>query len=154
MATIRTPETVALEQMLLFSNIDLFEAPDTKKYSDPLGAVYQGEVYCWHCLMKEDLSLGFTHPFFSSSAWSFTPKCCKCLAILQVLLQHVDPRFGLSRGQVVFNKESHEAGEIIRWVEGDFAADYRYQVRCASDGAIEIWHRDDMSLNIQGVDWK
>lgn len=142
-------------QLTLFPKIRNPIAKEVAVGNDLVGAVFEGQIYCWDCLPESvsssDSSLD---PFFSSTDWGFIPKCCVCQAEIPVP-QSTTPKFTLKRKLIVGNIQHCEMGEIIRWAYGEHASAYSYQVRCVEDCAIEIWHRSDITLEpIHGIKWK
>ena len=140
------------------------------KCTDPSGVVCNNEVYCWPCHLKHTSTAVdgdyICDPFFSTTEWGFQPKCCKCQKDIQVAVEELclfstgllnfntQPKFSLEPGKVVGHIKHQEMGEIIRWAFGTHENSYSYEVKCAEDGAIRIWHRSDISVNPECMRWK
>lgn len=150
MPTFRTPQTVVLSQMLQ-CNLPPSLTVGQTTYLVPAGVIYQGRVFCWNCIRKETLFYGTIDPFFTSTGWFIDPQCCKCNYIIPTTRKQL-PKFTLPARTIVANTISQEVGEIICWETGDFESEYKYQVQC--DGAVEIWHREDINTHPEGMRWK
>ena len=119
--------------------------------SPPLGVIFRTDIWCFDCWERVHLSsTSVVDPFFTSTEWGYNPICCRCSAMLMVILAP-PPRFALPAGAMVVNTElkSNHApclGQIIEWAFGSYPADCSYKVRREDDGAIKIWHRSDIKI--------